>query len=39
MFAMEFPRMLEHMLRRSLDVRKAHPPPRRKLKESEPAAD
>jgi hypothetical protein len=25
MFAMEFPRMLEHLLRRSLEIRKNHP--------------
>ena len=31
MFAMEFPRMLEHTLRRTLDMKKADPPSRRKL--------
>lgn len=31
MFAMEFPRMLEHMLMRSVESRKAHSPVRRKM--------
>jgi len=35
MFAMEFPRMLEHVLMRTLDMRKAHAPTRRKPQKSE----
>jgi hypothetical protein len=41
MMAMEFPRMLEHMLARTLEMRKRHQPSRRKSskmqQESEPA--
>ena len=35
MFAMEFPRMLEHVLMRTLDMRKAHAPTRRKPQKPE----
>ena len=35
MFAMEFPRMLEHMLRRTLDLRKAQPGARRKTQKAQ----
>ena len=34
MFAMEFPRMLEHMLMRTLEMRKVHSPARRKSPKS-----
>ena len=35
MFAMEFPRMLEHVLMRTLEMRKKHPPSRRKHSKAE----
>lgn len=35
MFAMEFPRMLEHMLMRTLDMKMAHVPTRRKVHKSQ----
>jgi hypothetical protein len=37
MFAMEFPRMLEHTLRRTLDMKKEHP--RRKPHKPQPGSD
>jgi hypothetical protein len=39
MLAMEFPRMLEHMLRRSLEVRKAHSPERTRSRKSQHGTD
>lgn len=35
MFAMEFPRMLEHTVMRTLEMRKAHPPARRRPQKSQ----
>lgn len=37
MFAMEFPRMLEHTLRRTLDMKKEHP--RRKPQKAQPGSE
>ncbi len=36
MFAMEFPRMLEHLLRRTLEVKKTHPRKRSPKPQPEP---
>lgn len=36
MFAMEFPRMLEHLLMRTLEMRGAHAPVRRKAQKTQP---
>jgi hypothetical protein len=37
MFAMEFPRLLEHTLRRTLDMKREHP--RRKTKKPQPGSE
>jgi hypothetical protein len=39
MFAMEFPRMLEHILMRTLEMRKTHAPARRRSSKPEPGSE